>query len=189
MTTVTELKELYVKLGGKLSDVKDITTDAEMIDYIAKTNLGVELPEVTADDNGDVLAVVEGAWAKSDAPTELPAVTASDNGKALTVAEGAWSAGGVTVKKVTVSANTGAEPTGKLIVNIGDYSTLNIIGICVSSDDMEAITPMATGTGTLTISQLVAYGGGTWNRNVYLDLAQGSFNANVNYSINLYYVD
>lgn len=161
MTTVTELKELYVKLGGKLSDVKDITTDAEMIDYIAKTNLGVE----------------------------LPAVTASDNGKALTVAEGAWSAGGVTVKKVTVSANTGAEPTGKLIVNIGDYSTLNIIGICVSGDDMEAITPMATGTGTLTISQLVAYGEGEWNRNVYLDLAQGSFNANVDYSINLYYVD
>lgn len=33
-TTVDELKTLYVKMGGKLADVKDLKTDAELIDKI-----------------------------------------------------------------------------------------------------------------------------------------------------------
>lgn len=51
---------------------------------------GAGLPDVTSDDNGDILAVVSGAWAKSAPPSSLPSVTADDNGDVLTVVDGAW---------------------------------------------------------------------------------------------------
>lgn len=50
-----------------------------------------ELPSVTTSDNNKVLKVVSGAWAKAAAPTELPAVTSADNGRVLLVDNGAWS--------------------------------------------------------------------------------------------------
>lgn len=55
-----------------------------------EVTIGAELPAVTAADNGDVLTVVEGAWAKAEPTAELPAVTATDNGDILTVVEGSW---------------------------------------------------------------------------------------------------
>ena len=51
---------------------------------------GSGLPEVTTDDNGDVLTVVEGAWSKATPTSELPTVTSSDNGSDLIVSSGAW---------------------------------------------------------------------------------------------------
>lgn len=52
-----------------------------------------ELPDVTTDDNGDVLTVVEGEWNKATPSTELPEVTSEDAGKVLTVnSSGAWDA-------------------------------------------------------------------------------------------------
>ena len=70
-TTVEELRTLYVKLGGNLEDVAELQTDAELIDKIEDIAGAKELPEVTADDNGNVLKVIEGAWAKGE--IDLPA--------------------------------------------------------------------------------------------------------------------
>lgn len=58
----------------------------------AKGTAPTELPDVSASDNGKLLGVSSGSWAAVAAPTELPAVTASDNGKILKVVEGAWAA-------------------------------------------------------------------------------------------------
>jgi hypothetical protein len=107
MTTIQALQGLYVALGGELTDtyediangipVSDYKVIPDMINAIAQKvptgGSGSALPAVTADDNGKLLTVVEGAWDKADAPTELPAVTADDNGKVLKVVEGAWDKG------------------------------------------------------------------------------------------------
>lgn len=104
-TTVEALKALYVTLGGQLTDYySDIAGGVAVSDYVLipdciqaithkVSSIGIELPAVTAADNGDVLTVVNGAWAKADAPKELPAVTAEDNGDVLKVVDGAWDKG------------------------------------------------------------------------------------------------
>ena len=65
MTNVEALKKLYTALGGESS--AEANTTAEMISLIADavTDSGIatnELPEVTADDNGKVLKVIDGKW-------------------------------------------------------------------------------------------------------------------------------
>ena len=59
----------------------------------AKGSIPTELPSVTTSDNGKILKVTSGAWAKGDVPTELPSVTSSDNNKILKVTNGAWAKG------------------------------------------------------------------------------------------------
>ena len=48
------------------------------------------LPSVSSTDNGKILKVSGGKWAKGNETVELPAVSADDNGKVLMVVEGAW---------------------------------------------------------------------------------------------------
>ena len=75
--TIQALQALYVALGGSLTDtysgicdgaaVKNYVIIPDMINAIAAlvTAGGLQaLPAVTADDNGDVLMVISGAWAK-----------------------------------------------------------------------------------------------------------------------------
>lgn len=67
---ITALQGLYVALGGDAEDVANISTIPEMINAIATVAAGVAgatLPEVTADDDGKVLTVVDGAWAAAEA--------------------------------------------------------------------------------------------------------------------------
>lgn len=67
MTNVDALKNLYVALGGDADDFT-ATTNAEAIDAIASVvpdAFASVLPAVTSEDNGDILKVVEGKWAKA----------------------------------------------------------------------------------------------------------------------------
>ena len=73
--TIDALRNLYVALGGTATDVADIVIIPDMINAIAtQASLALatagekELPEVSSTDNGDVLTVVEGAWAKAALP-------------------------------------------------------------------------------------------------------------------------
>lgn len=76
MNNVEALKDLYVALGGKLTDTyNDIADGVAVSDYVlisdciqaitqkVPTGGESELPAVTADDNGKVLKVVDGKWA------------------------------------------------------------------------------------------------------------------------------
>ena len=71
MTNVEALKSLYVALGGNSATVAGMSLTADVIAATATliTNGGgARLPEVSASDNGDVLTVVEGAWAAAALP-------------------------------------------------------------------------------------------------------------------------
>lgn len=90
MTIVKAIKAYFQSVHGKtvtgntISDV--IKNGADATGAITGT------PAVTADDNGKVLKVSDGAWVAANEAVELPAVTAADNGKVLTVVNGAWTA-------------------------------------------------------------------------------------------------
>lgn len=75
MPANTEYTSLGIVEKDKLSAVMDSQT----------------LPNTTSADNGKVLTVKGGKWAKA-VPGGLPAVTAKDNGKVLMVVDGKWTA-------------------------------------------------------------------------------------------------
>ena len=62
----------------------------EIADDVHQIAVGNTLPVVDSGDNGDIMMVVEGEWAKAQLPDELPSVGAGDNGKVLGVADGEW---------------------------------------------------------------------------------------------------
>ena len=66
MTNIEALKKVYIALGGDADDF-NATTNPEAIDLVASAvaaAVAPELPEVTAANDGDMLKVVDGKWAK-----------------------------------------------------------------------------------------------------------------------------
>ena len=116
-------KWIYASLGGDITDlaaVDDITAILNAIaalDTVQKISGAKELPEVDGSDNGDVLTVVEGKWAKAAPAAELPGVTSDDNGDVLTVVEGARAKAALPQGLPTAPAQNG---TYTLTVTIAD---------------------------------------------------------------------
>ena len=92
MTIVQALKNLVTAFGG----TSTAKTASEAIEDVATAVEagGSGLPSVTSTDNGDILKVVEGAWAKAEEKTELPDMSGASDGDVLTVDDGSavWSA-------------------------------------------------------------------------------------------------
>lgn len=66
MTNIEALKKVYIALGGDADDF-NATTNPEAIDLVASAvaaAVAPELPKVTAANDGDMLKVVDGKWAK-----------------------------------------------------------------------------------------------------------------------------
>lgn len=65
MLTVEALREVLKALGGDEADITDNMTIPEALLVIAAAipaAIAAALPEVTAEDNGSVLKVIDGAW-------------------------------------------------------------------------------------------------------------------------------
>lgn len=117
-TTVKSLQDVYVALGGELTDtyediaggvpVSDYTTIPDVIEAISQlAGKTLELPKTTSADTGKLLVVNEdGDWDKGDALEELPAVTESDNGKLLEVVNGAWGKTPFKLKVLDINGST-----------------------------------------------------------------------------------
>ena len=122
-TTVDALKDVYTELGGSAATVASMQTDAEVIEALsALVGSTIELPAVTAEDDGDVLTVVNGAWSKAEASGGLPEVTSADEGDVLTVnSSGEWVA--ENLPKELFIATAGVSQT--VLTKLGSAFTAN----------------------------------------------------------------
>lgn len=131
------LKDLFLGLGGDSSALADNSSVSDYIEDLESAIKGAasgELPEVTAEDIGDVLAVVSdgesGAqWGKGEIPSELPSVEAADIGEALIVesdGEGGaqWGKGTISVpQEITIFDGT---ISGSTFTLTGDYTKQDV---------------------------------------------------------------
>lgn len=77
-----------------------------------KAGSQIELPVVTSEDNGKLLGVTGGKWDSVNAPTELPAVTNEDNGRILQVSSGAWTKQNMPTELPAVTATDNGKVLG-----------------------------------------------------------------------------
>ena len=99
-----------------------------------------ELPAVSGTDNGKILTVVEGVWAKADSPSELPVVTGADNGNVLTVVEGSWAKANSPILLVEISEGVNE---GSLVTNktAGEIMNAHFAIFYMSNGDSKSFYP------------------------------------------------
>lgn len=74
-TIVKALKAIYVAFGGQASAVAGLKTTSEVLDALKNVVTCGNLPTAGVEDNGKILKVIEGAWAKATVTDKLFVVT------------------------------------------------------------------------------------------------------------------
>lgn len=131
----------------------------------------LQVPTVTASNNGEILKVENGQWTVGEAPTGVPDVTASDNGMVLQVSNGAWTA-------------QDALPTTMTGATLNDDGEGGLVPAPTTAD----VDKFLSGDGTYKSGGLpmviLSYGNSTWSdfinayRNNVIVYCRASSNAN-----------
>ena len=131
----------------------------------------LQVPTVTASNNGEILKVENGAWTVGEAPTGVPDVTASDDGKVLQVSNGEWTA-------------QDALPTTMTGATLNDDGEGGLVPAPTTAD----VDKFLSGDGTYKSGGLpmviLSYGNSTWSdfmnayRNNVIVYCRASSNAN-----------
>ncbi len=128
------------------------TSSLTEVDGHFHLSLGIPLqvPTVTATNNGEILKVENGAWIVGEAPTGVPDVTASDNGSILQVSNGEWTA-------------QNALPTTMTGATLNDDGEGGLVPAPTTAD----VNKFLSGDGTYKSGGLpmviLSYGKSTWN--------------------------
>lgn len=127
-----------ISINGTTYNVKDATARSRP-----------QLPSTTSADNGKVLKVVNGAWAKGTDNTGsgssgLPSVTASDNGKVLKVVSGAWAVG---TDEVGSGSGSGSGASGTPVVAVSASDSV----LHLNRDVMSLFIPVASDMGIMVM--------------------------------------
>jgi hypothetical protein len=149
------------------------TSSLTEVDGHFHLSLGIPLqvPTVTASNNGEILKVENGQWTVGQAPTGVPDVTTSDNGKILQVSNGAWTA-------------QDSMPTTMTGATLNDDGEGGLVPAPTTAD----VDKFLSGDGTYKSGGLpmviLSYGNSTWNdfmnayRNNVIVYCRASSNAN-----------
>ena len=113
MTLANAITKIKATLNAGVKPAPDSFEEALQV-VVDAVGVSIEFPDVTSEDNGKVMKVVEGAWAKANEETVLPAVTSDDNSKVLTVVEGVWTKANLPAETVELPAVT-ADDNGKVL--------------------------------------------------------------------------
>ena len=168
-----------VKLNNMTTSVTVLPAGSTPTSSLTEVNghfhltLGIPLqvPTVTASNNGEILKVENGQWTVGEAPTGVPDVTASDDGKVLQVSNGEWTA-------------QDALPTTMTGATLNDDGEGGLVPAPTTAD----VDKFLSGDGTYKSGGLpmviLSYGNSTWSdfinayRNNVIVYCRASSNAN-----------